>query len=234
MLSEKKMNRKSLAGVVAGVALTLSAFGAPAAQAVDAYDDVRDFWASHGVSAEVQDALVAELESTGAVDSMEPGAEPVSVHSEDTGGATVTVATFPDGSISVSTIEKPLELKPGQIAPMASVSGCTTNSGPGYVTYKSCTVAADNGIFRMSFLVSYEKYQGASAQILAAWSAKATSGTGTITSPTRELYRPQSSSVQQAVAKYHSDYKAWSNLSSQDVYLGFWLTSTGATSTSTS
>ncbi|QDW62314.1 hypothetical protein [Oerskovia sp. KBS0722] len=229
-----KTNRKPLASGLAAFVLTLGVIGAPTAQADDPYAVVRAFWTSHHVAAEVQDTLVAELATTGSVDAMEAGAEPVSVRTDDTGSATVSIATFADGSIAVSSIEKPPDPQPGQISPRASVYGCSATTGSGYATYKNCTVGSDNGIFKMNFLVNYEKYQGANAKILAAWNAKATSTTGSITSPTRETWRPQSSSFQQAVAKYHSDYQAWSSGMSQDVYLGFWLTSTGATSTSTS
>lgn len=226
--------RKLLAGVTVGLVLV----GAPASVAVaaDPYNDVRTFWNSYGVPAAVQDSLVAELSATGTVDAAKQGAEPVSTVTRDLAGAQQTITTFADGSISVTSLEraKAQTTKRGQVSTQATIEGCRVASGSGYSNYSGCIVSADNGIFRIGFKVAYSIYNGASAKITSSGSASAASGTGTITDPTRDMWRPQSSPVQQAVVKYHSDYTAWSQGLQQDVYLGFWLTSTGGTSTSTS
>jgi hypothetical protein len=226
--------RRTLIAIATGLALTLGAASSAVADVPDPYEEARAFWTSHGVPAEVQDTLVDELSTTGAIDAIRHGVDPVSVETLDESDATVTVSTFPDGSISVTSVEKPVVVPPGQITTQASIAGCTAQGGSGYVNYTGCVVSADAAIFKIAFKASYSVPNGASAKITSTWGAQATSGVGTITNPTRTLWRPQASSVQQAVAKYHSDYTAWSSGLQQDVYLGFWLTSTGQTSTSTS
>ncbi|MFE5309536.1 hypothetical protein [Isoptericola sp. NPDC056605] len=228
---------RKISGAALLGSLVVASAVVPAAAADDGLGETRDFWTKYGVSASVQEDLAHKFLTTGSIDATEAYTEPVSVTSGTFDGVPASVATFADGSISVTSAEGPTENASGTMSALsAAVTGCDAVSGNAAVMrYSGCKVVGDNGIYRIGFKVTYETYFGAAnAAIKGAGSADASSGTGTISDPERVLYRTQSTRTTKAAVKYHSDYKAWSNLHQTDVYLGFWLTYNGVRSVTTS
>lgn len=224
---------RSLAAGALAAAVSLGSI-APAVATGSVTDDssaeIRAFWDHYGVAPEIQDALVAKLESNGSLDASSAYAEPVSVDTDTTASVTVTVETFADGSIRVSGIETAPgdDESTGGIGLLdAGVTDCKSTSGTGWVHYTGCRVFSANGTQNISFKVDYEKYSAGNAKIIRSYGAVSSSQYGSMTLPTRTLWRPQSSATQKAVAKYRSDYESHNGASSETIYLAFWLSSNG-------
>lgn len=227
---------RTLAASALAAAVSLGAI-APAGATDTATDEssaeIRAFWDQYGVDPDVQDALVAKLESHGKLDASGAHAEPVSVDTDTTAGMSVTVETFADGSIRVSGVEQAnasSESTGGIELLDSGVTDCTSSSGTGWVHYTGCRVFSANGTQNISFKVDYEKYSAGHAKILRSYGAVSSSQYGSMTLPTRTLWRPQSSATQKAVAKYSSDYESHNGASSETIYLAFWLSSNGTRS----
>lgn len=236
----RRTNRAGASLAIAALVVVASGL-APASATSDVEPDhqftsVREFWTANGVSTATQEALVDKLGSGELIDANKAVAEPVSVESTWTDGREVTVATFPDGSIVVTSAEQPRTPAPGQISTQAGAvyGNCKVTSGSGWINYKNCEVVGDSGTYRIGFNVTYEKYSGGYAQIKSSGNAQSASGFGSITAPTRSLWRPKSAATQQAVVKYHSEYTGYLSAHQTDVYLAFWLTKTGVASVGTS
>lgn len=227
--------RRITVSTLVAIWLAAASTAAVAAPAVpDPYESARAFWSEHGVSEQVQQSLVEKLNETGTIDAISFAMEPVTVETQQSGTAEVTVATFEDGSIAVTSFENPDPTTEDSIVGRAVHGNCQVTSGSGWATYKNCEVVSDAGVYRIGFKVTYERYATMNAKIISSGSEQAVSGGGSITHPTRSLWRPQSTSNQSAVVKYHSYYTAWTSSYSEDVYLGFWVSRTGTPSTSTS
>lgn len=230
-----RTRRRFALGAIAALWLaTISTTATAAPVATDPYESARVFWSEHGVSEQIQQSLVDKLNESGTIDAISQDAEPVSVENRRVAGAEVTVATFEDGSITVTSFESPDPVPEGSIASRAVYGNCQVTSGSGWASYKNCEVVSDAGVYRIGFKVTYERYATMNAKILSSGSEQAVAGGGAITHPTRYLWRPQSTSNQSAVVKYRSYYTAWTSSYSEDVYLGFWVSRTGTPSTSTS
>ncbi|GCD18725.1 hypothetical protein GXP71_01525 [Cellulomonas sp. H30R-01] len=201
------------------------------------FTDVRAYWSTYGVTQEVQDELIEKFVRTGKVDALDGAAAPVATSTITRSGATERVETFNDGSIRVSSFEKPSSLgRTTGVKPLAAtnLSGCSVTSGSGFVTYKNCLVSSGDGFRYMSFRATYEKYSGAYAKILSTGSPSTSSNYGTMTYPTRSLYRPNSTATQDAVAKYVSEWTSYNGASSETCYTSLWLTKSGQASVGTS
>lgn len=186
---------------------------------------LRAFYTQWGVPRGTQDSLIRELNSVGVVGSM-LGGENYSVDHRTSNGMSAEVRTYADGSIKVFAIEVPTVVAPaapGVVTALSSVTGCTQTSGSGWIHYSGCNVFVGDGVKDLGYKVTYEKYSAGYAKLISSSDPKATCSWGTCTTPTRSLWRPQSTAAQQAVVKYHTVYTSYLGTQSEDMYLGFWL-----------
>lgn len=121
----------------------------------DEEGDARAFLAEHGVSADVQDALMAKLKA-GELWDVFAGGNPVSTRTTTSPGMRRTIDTYADGSISVTSVEVPVRTlaRPG-VSPMyvANCSGGST--GTGYSTWTDCDAYSETGVVAIGFQISY-------------------------------------------------------------------------------
>ncbi len=192
-----------------------------ASSQTDVLGEARDFFESYGLSEETIDSLEHKLATEGTLHSMD-GSDPVDVQVTETATATVTLETFEDGSIRVSSVDKPLEAgeDDGIFMPMA-ISQCQGRSGSGYVSQSNCLAFSSNGVTSMRFRFDYSHSNGGPSSISSGHSAASSSTYGSITTPVRSSWRQHSSSVQNAVLTYRSVYTG--PMSTETWYLSVYL-----------
>lgn len=233
---------RTFALVSGALALAVATLAVSPAMAVEAPPDpappeVRAFWTEHGVPEATQDALAERMATTGTIDALSGRFADATATTRDTGTAVETTYTFADGSIAVLAGEEPVRqpARSGSVSPMDIFYGnCTMTSGSGWVHYDRCDAELAAGYVNLKFKVSWEKYSSGPAKITWSGGSKAVCYYGTCTDPVKALWRPTSSVNQEAVVKYRTVYTAYGNASQYSQYLGFWVTSTGSYSFTTS
>lgn len=133
-------------------------------------NELRSFMAQHGVSESTQDSLITDFIDGKMWDSL-TNADPVDTEVMDQGKDVVTVETYADGSIAVSTVpdfdEAPKE-EGGFVGPM-SVHGCQY-SGSTYAAYwTNCQADVNLGVIRQGFYFNYEYVNGLPSKITRYW-----------------------------------------------------------------
>ncbi|MTT31897.1 hypothetical protein GMB86_07730 [Terrilactibacillus sp. BCM23-1] len=129
-----------------------------------------DFWKSYGVSQSTIQKLVKKWNNGLAIDALKGDdsqgtatiqtygkLDPISGNNQK-----VTKKVYPDGSISVTTVEVPKtdNTNPNLISPL-SVTGGTVTSGTGYTIHHGATVGTGNGAVTCSFKADFENINGA-------------------------------------------------------------------------
>lgn len=138
--------------------------------------EIRQAFDDLGVDGDVQDSLIAKLQSGQLLDS-DAGVKPVDETELAVDGATQVKATYPDGSVSVTTVgsEYAVASAPGvhgvevpAITPM-SVSGCQAipNSG-GWIRRTNCAIKWDSATMGFGFVGNYSVKSGA-GRVDGAW-----------------------------------------------------------------
>lgn len=173
--------------------------------------EIRDFWETYSVSPEVQDRLLQKIAEGEQTQATLGHVEPVSVREVKTKSSTETISTYPDGSISVSTVEtgpqKAKKLERGTITPMDSIDGCTARSGSGYAQYSNCLVRTQSDYITITFRANYERYQGGGSQITYHGSPNVETRGGGASFPTNTRWvRSSNSAGVEAVVTYQSYY----------------------------
>ncbi|MGK3708875.1 hypothetical protein [Arthrobacter sp. IK3] len=139
------------------------AAGSAAAMAQDA----RTFLAEYGVDQPTIDALIASFEAGQTWDSLS-GAEPVSTEAISEAGADKTVARYADGSVAVTSIQKPAAVQ-GGVAPQG-VSDCKYARIGAEEHYDDCLVDFWAGLIYMGFRADYIARDNTTDSITAAYS----------------------------------------------------------------
>jgi hypothetical protein len=218
------------AGIAGGVS---SASAAPRSTSSANSDQVdvayfQAWLARYNVDAPTRARLIEKLKSGQLWDSMKAGAIPVSQIHRSTSSEDISVATFTDGSIVVSSIEKPTVAAPGVIVPYV-IGGCTVSSGTGFSVFTGCTISQDSGTVLLTFKASYEKYTGG-AKIDSATNPTVVAHYGSASSPTLVISPAVSySTATPAVATEHSHFTASNG--SEDLYLSLRVTTAQAWTT---
>lgn len=166
------MIRKTVSKSVAlAAALTLTAgtatafAGPPAAPAAvqpsaeagtmeQAIKDARAFLAENGVDAAVIDDLISKFEAGQPWDSRS-GVEPVETSVTLVGGAERTVARYADGSVAVTSVQKPSAVRDAGAATPLGVSECYYAKVGSTEYFDNCLVDFWDGIVAMSFRADY-------------------------------------------------------------------------------
>lgn len=136
---------------------------APALNASE-YQEIRDFWNTYSVPTETQDRLMAGIQRGEPTQASRGLSEPVSTNKVEHEAAFVDVSTFADGSISVTTLEKPVVAAGGQMG-TRSVTGCSYSGGSGYAVYNNCQVYQASDAVTTSFRASYQVVSSGASQI---------------------------------------------------------------------
>ncbi len=145
----------------AGVAAAVAPATTPLMLDPAAEQSVRNFLTQYGVDAATQERLFTDLQAGHLWDSASGKVAPTARSIVTTGNEMYVVATYPDGSISVT--ETPAPPAPiGGVTPM-TFGECTVSSTTHYSTsYVNCKVSASNGLSWASFRADYTKAQGGS------------------------------------------------------------------------
>lgn len=230
----KKRELLSNAGAALGLAVVLLVGGTTGATAADEsrYDtpDVRDFYTKYGVDEATQDRLIASMEEGDLIDALSSGEEPVSAEEILRDGVIEVVYTYQDGSVAVTSLENPEPLLPGSISPRA-VSGCTINSGSGYVTATNCLVNHTAAYASLSFRANYQRYASATGgSISPRYGTDVISSTiGSISSQSLTLVRANSTATEPAVATLYGYLSG--GVFSEDLYLSLRVSGSAAWTT---
>jgi hypothetical protein len=124
-------------------------------------DDVeksRAFMTEYGVSAEVQDRLIADALSGKTLMADQTESVPVSTEVVESSGSRDVVSVYSDGSIKVVESETPAE--PDGVGPM-DISGCSTTVVGSQIEYRGCSVHYQTTSFSFFFLANYTILRGA-------------------------------------------------------------------------
>ncbi|WP_146067237.1 hypothetical protein [Arthrobacter sp. ZGTC212] len=191
--------------------------GAPAHAAMSEDESsLRSWFDQYGISEPTQDLLIEKLETEGSYDAME-GETPVKTTTNESAKAITTIETFADGSINVSEVEKPAEVKPGVIS-IRSIDGCSVTGGSGWGNWSNCSVNISNGTISMAYKATFERYSGGYGNIISVWGASSSSKYGSITFPTLHVVAKTGNP---ATAYAAARYKSWNGLQTQNPEL--WL-----------
>lgn len=94
------------------------------------------------------------------------GAAPVTVDTYRIGITDYTRDVYPDGSVSLASVEHPTTpTTSGGITPM-SLTGCVYSYGTGVATWSNCQVYKNNGVLTEMFHADYWQYAGGSGVAL--------------------------------------------------------------------
>jgi hypothetical protein len=158
---KKRNKRMLLVGITAltMIAGTTLPAGAEVTSEAPERTEIRSTMTSYGVDQATQDQLIAKLEGGIVWDSLTEGAEPVAIVERDVADATERIETYADGSVVVTSLEKPTDVT--GISGRALEWGCTfvsAGSNGGY--YKNCDVTVNFVIITQGFMVDYENLKG--------------------------------------------------------------------------
>lgn len=126
--------------------------------------ELHRFLVENGVSIADADRLKDKFVAGKLLDSMR-GVEPVNSYKVDDGEAKITRTVYPDGSVSISSLQiEPDENQIGsddseEVQPQ-DVLDCTITSGSGYIVYDGCKVYGSNGLIQMGFTASFGLVNG--------------------------------------------------------------------------
>ncbi|TLM88227.1 hypothetical protein [Pseudarthrobacter sp. NamE5] len=220
------LSTKPLRAALVMLCLSLSLLGVSAPAVAKQADtaEIESFWSSYNVPRDVQVKLLKKINAGEMTEANKSAAEPVNEETVDRDGFRSTVKTFADGSIAVTSLELPTEAVPaaeGQVTPMASISSCTTYGGAGWASYQGCLINHRTDTIYIEFRATYEKYQGAYAQITNHWGGyiQTYGGVVAVDSPHVTYYVRSSGTYGQAVVQYSSTVKNWANSYSETVQL---------------
>ena len=90
--------------------------------------------------------------------------EPVSVEERQDGETQITTSRYKDGSVSVSTLERPEAEQKGTISPL-KVAGCRVSSSNGVTDYTGCWASESSILISAGFTVNYSTHQTGGAWI---------------------------------------------------------------------
>lgn len=226
---------RGLAGVAAGM---LFALGGQAAHAETLqmnqqdFSELVDLYNTHGVDPAITDSVIAGIRVGDLPDSITQSI-PVDSSTQSTTEGIVTVNTFADGSILVSTIEtgSPAPLvEPGTVGTYA-IEGCTDYSSGGYVSKQNCYISNTVGLFTISFRADYS-YWGSGSAISGAQYPNLKSSYGSATPVTLNRTAHSASGSGAASVTAHTVFTNWANRYSEDIYLSLRVYTTYATTTS--
>lgn len=230
MMMRKKM-AGSAVGLLAAATIALGSVAPAAADTPDGHDwnQLRAWFTVYGVSAGHQNELIATLDSGGVLDSMRAGGVPVKEQLVESDNATTTITTFADHSVSVGTVEKPAPTDGSSNQPRA-ISGCSTYSSGGAVSYQNCQVSQSNGTVTLEFKADYSRW--ASGASIANWrDANAIVNYGSATTPDWSFIRSSATVTTPATVTAHSRYTTYNGAGSEDLYLSLRVSSSQAWTT---
>ncbi len=174
-------------GVVA-TAVSLATVVTAEARGGDSAEVIEQFWqfsTANGVDAETASKLGGGLAVGDVPMSMQQDALPVRSESFETDAAHVTRSYFADGSVTVSTLEKPSELGAGA----QRAASCTTDSWTGVTYYNNCLVTGDNGTVYLSFRTNYMvQHSGYDKITSSGWNASQSAVGATCGTPSLDSY----------------------------------------------
>ena len=159
--------------VISGIAaVLLAASGSLPASASDASEidpetlsDLTSNLTQLGVDPDMIDGLLAKYADGEAWDNSS-GIAPVSVSEYRQGITDYERSVFPDGSVSITSVEHPTE-DGTTVSTRSAISGCTYLLSTGVASYSNCKIEKNNGVLTMMFHANYYQYSGGAGASLA-------------------------------------------------------------------
>lgn len=167
---------RSVKCVIGGVAaLFLATSGALPASATEPPDidpatlnDLTSSLTQLGVDPSMIDGLLAKYAAGEAWDNSS-GTAPVSISEYRQGITDYERAVYPDGSVSVTSVEHPTEVGTA-VSSRSAISECTYLLSTGVASYTNCKIEKNNGVLTMMFHANYYQYSGgAGASLTNTW-----------------------------------------------------------------
>lgn len=167
----------------------------------DTEEALRSLYERFDVPVQQQDALVQKILAGEDVLSGTPGSKPVTTEKNTQGNVQQVVRRFADGSLSVSEVERPPDLKSsGAIQPLGVGSCEKWASGSGYRVGYECLAHAYNDYLTVSFRMDYQLVQGHYDKILRIYNGYKLTYGGTATGPKLKLNKASENSSGRAYA----------------------------------
>ncbi len=193
----------------------------------DTRSHLEAFWNAHGVPKATQKSLLSKLAAGQTWDAVDGKHTPVSSSQATSNGSQETVDTYADGSIVVSDLEQPQTPPHRRERDHAALGGGMPDHRRRVRLRQLRRLQGVLGHRHrharvLHLVLAYACYNGAGAKILSTGSPpNYRASFGSMTEPVRSLYRPQSTTVQNAVAKYQSQWTgagAGGGTSSETIY----------------
>ena len=219
--------RAPFAALAAGIALTFTPIGIPApALSTDTtaspathvaltqtdIQQIRAKFGPLGIDAATGEKLIRNLENGKLPDSA-LGVDPVSVTTYENQGYLFNRSVYPDGSVSLVSLETPDAAKASGVGPQ-SISGCSSVRGTGYVNFSGCKVTGNDIAVSLRFTASFTFVQGGNDTIGAISNRQFSSGAGTVSNEEFYIGKSTESTNSPAWARYRVVYNAYSGVGS--------------------
>lgn len=147
---------------VAGGALPAHADDAPIAPGT--LSDLTASFDELGVAPSAREGLL-EIYAAGGVWDNSSGVAPLSVDDYRVGITDFVRTVYPDGSVSLTSVERPTTPTTDGISSRA-ITGCVYNLSTGVASYTNCMVKKNNGVLTEMFHASYARWSGGSSASL--------------------------------------------------------------------
>jgi len=160
--------RVNLAGkAIVASALTLAFVGALAVSAradetvipSDVLASLNAGFDELSVAPEVREGLL-EAYAKGKAWDNSSGSEPVTTKNYRVGITEFTRKVYADGSVSLTSVEVPLQATTGRIGKRSAPGGCTYGLNAGIATWSNCKVEKNNGVLTMWYRAGYWRGPG--------------------------------------------------------------------------
>lgn len=228
------MLRGRWVGAAGAAALLLAGLMAPAtASAVsDEGESYREFLSVNGADPAVQDELVAKFEA-GVLPDSARGVDPVDTREFTEGSLRVIVNEYEDGSLLRAEVSLPTTgggedgtAGPQNLGQCVLVGSTRTSD-----TYDNCFVSANNGFSRASFRTGYTVRSPGHSSVTNGWSPSVTCYVCSVSAPTIEIVRQNSTSALPAEVRMSWIATAVGGWPSGTSYLALRVTHSGLRST---
>jgi hypothetical protein len=145
--------------VMGGGGVPADAASAPALSATE-LGDLAEFWSHNGVDAATQQELLIGIHAGTLPQSITGAVSPVSTSTDFTAATATTRVVYPDGSVTVSSVQSPDAGRGGGEVSPQDILNCTRRTGTGYQSSANCDIRGSNGFVTLGFVASYTLQQG--------------------------------------------------------------------------
>jgi hypothetical protein len=174
-IARMTMGACAVGGILAGM-LAMPAAANASTPTLDAAGTAKleAFWSEYSVPEATQARLLEGVNDGKMMVSDLQSEEPITSKTIERVTDTAVVSTYSDGSISVTTQQKPVVWapKPGTVTTQgSSITGCSVTSGSGFRGFANCKVQGNSGLIGFGYYLSYTLVQGGNDYIRESYGA---------------------------------------------------------------